>query len=524
MPAPTPARTTTARTDSPRSTADGLGVLTSPLALVSRVRGSMPWSALVALVLAAATVLARLPGLVFNGVFDRDEAFLTVMGDVLRHGGQLYVDTIDRKPPLVPLAYSAVRDLSVDMRAVRLVVAVLVFLNGVVVVEIVRRLSGSRRAALFAGVLAVLGTAMFLPPDAQAANFELWGLLPASFAVLAVVMARDSGRPWLWFAVAGAAVVVAADCKQPYAVLFVPIVVEAIRRGRDRSIVLGASLVGAVVAFLPLAFRFDGVRMLRWAWTDNGDYLSGGLSVQRALLVGAGLTLVFVAFHLPLLYGVWASFSRRLRLDATVWVWLVVSVLVVPIGLRFFGHYYQQVVPPLAVLTGLALPGARRRVWNALAILTAAVAIVMVVLAFVHRPDLTDYTAIGRYVQRTTASDDRILVWGALPDVYVSSERDPAGVFLHDGYLTGNWASRSTPLPASAMTESPFRERWSMFFADVAVHPPVLVIDAARPGTDWAAYGPSSFPIGRWLEQCYARDAVIDGLTVWRRDTVRCPV
>lgn len=481
------------------------------------------WPTVVGLVLAAATVVSRLPGALFNGMFDRDEAFLAVTGDVLRHGGTLYVDVIDRKPPVVPYAYALLRDLSVDVRTVRVAVALLVFLNGVVIVSLVRRLTGSRRAALFSGVLAVTGTAMFLPADAQAANFELWGLLPASAAILAVVVARTSIRPWAWFALSGAAALLAAQCKQPYIVVLVPVMFEVARRGRDRAASAAAVGLGALVMLAPFALVGDTGRMVRWVWTDNGDYLSGGVSIGRALLVGLGLGVVFCLFHTPMLYGVWAAARRRVRPDAVVVVWLAVSVLVLPLGLRFFGHYFQQVVPPLAVLTGLALPSARPRVWRALIVLTAALTVVMVALSLVHRPDLTDFRTVGRYVQRTTATTDRILVWGALPDVYVAAQRDPAGVFLHGGYLTGNWASRSEPLPASAMGDPPFDARWDLFWADVAARPPALVIDAARPGTDWAAYGPARFPIGAWLDRCYAPEGVIDGLRLWRRDPVRCP-
>ncbi len=486
----------------------------------AHAEGSWWW---VAGVLAVATLVARLPGLIFNGVFDRDEAFLAVTGDVLRHGGTLYVDVVDRKPPVVPIAYALLRDISVDMRVVRIGVAVLVFLNGLVVVGILRRLSASRRAALFAGVLSILGTAMFLPADAQAANFELWGLLPASVAILAIVSARGSHRPWAWFAVAGAAVVLASQCKQPYIVLVAPVLFEAFRRGRDRLPVLGAALAGGFVALVPVLATQDVSRMVRWAWIDNGDYLDGGVSLWRALAVGLGLTVVFLLFHLPLLFGVWAAAVRRVRLDATIWVWLLASAIVIPVGLRFFGHYYQQLVPPLAVLTGLALDRTRRRTWSVLAALTVGTALVMLVLALVHRPDLTNFTAVGRHVQATTTPTDRILVWGALPDVYVSAERDPAGVFLHGGYLTGNWASRAEPLPSDAIAAAPYSERWRMFWEDVAVDPPVLVIDAARPGTDWADHGPERFPVGSWLDACYTEERVVDGLTVWRRDVVRCP-
>jgi hypothetical protein len=206
-----------------------------------------------------------------------------------------------------------------------------------------------------------------------------------------------------------------------------------------------------------------------------------------------------------------------------VLVWALASLAVIPLGLRFFGHYYQQLVPPLAVLSGVALATASRWAWRVVGAAAAVATVVLLVVSFGHRPDLTNFTTVGRYVQRTTAPDDRILVWGALPDVYISAQRRPAGVFLHDGYLTGNWASRSTALPASVVGEEPFRERWKMFFEDFAGDPPEIVIDAARPGTDWAAYPPSRYPLGAVLEQCYDQVAPIDGLPIWRRDHVACP-
>ena len=493
--------------------------------VVQGLRSRSSWSAWMVAVLGCTTLVSRAPGLLFNGMFDRDESYLAVTGDVLRGGGSLYLDVIDRKPPIVPLMYALIRELSVDMRTIRVFVAVLVFLNGVVVTELVRRLVRSRRAALFAGVLAIVGTALFLPHDAQAANFELWGLLPASVAILCVVAARsEHRRSFRWFVAAGAAVVIAANCKQPYIVVGLPVVFEALRRVEDRWRALLAVFVGASSTMVPLLILFDGSAMIRWVWIDNGDYVNGGLSIGRAAAVGVGLSAAFLGLHLPLFYGVWAWIRGRFRPDPIVVIWLGVSILVIPIGLRFFGHYFQQLVPPLAVITGCALASARRRTWQAIAVLTTGLFGVMSVLSFVHRPDLTNYTSLGRYVQSITSPEDRILVWGALPDVYVASERLPSGIFLHGGYLTGNWASRSRPLPERTIAAEPFRSRWAMFFEDVGQHPPMVVINAARPGTDWEMYGPESFPVGAWLDRCYTIDRVVDGLGVWRRDLVACPI
>jgi hypothetical protein len=489
-----------------------------------RAVAGLPWGAQLIAVLAATSFVARSPGLLYNGLFDRDEAFLSVMGDVMRGGGTLYVDVIDRKPPLVPLAYDLARSFSVDMRLVRLLCALAVLVNGVLVALLVRRLSDSQRAATAAGVLAVLGTAWFLPSDAQAANFELWALAPATAGVLAAIVARDKGATaWRWFLAAGALVAVAAHAKQPYIAAGLPVAFEAVRAqtGRRRNVVAGAA--GAVLATLPLLLVVDLGDLWRWAWADNADYLDGGLSTVRALGVGAVLTVVFLCFHLPLLYGLWAAVTRRVKVDPAVLVWIVASLAVIPLGLRFFGHYYQQLVPPLAVLTGVALATASRWAWRIVGSIAVVATVALLLVSFAHRPDLTNFTALGRYVQRTTSPDDRILVWGALPDVYVSAHRQPSGIFLHDGYLTGNWASRSQVLDPSVISQEPYRERWRLFLDDLAADPPELIVDAARPGTDWAGYPPGNYPLGTLLQQCYDQVTTVDALPVWRRDHAACP-
>lgn len=496
---------------------DGESVIRDRL---TRVR----WSLLVFATLGIATLVTRLPGVVFSGMFDRDESYLSVMGDSLRSGGEMYITFIDRKPPIVPYIYAAVRSVGVDMRLVRLICALLIFANGVVVTLIVRKLVARRSAALAAGTLSVVGASLFLPVDAQAANFELWGLLPASAAMLFVVSSRaDAQHAWRWFGLAGAALMLAVNCKQPYIVVVFPIAWEIFRQQRNWSRNLLAAMAGAAMAVVPLALIVDLGLMWRWVWTDNVDYLDGGISTVRALGVGLGLTAVFVGFHLPLFYGVWAGLTRRVRLDATMVVWGLASVLAIPIGLRFFGHYYQQLVPPLAVLSGIGLSVATRRAWRFVAGLTAALAFALVGLAFVHRPDLSNFTALGRYIQATTTTNERIVVWGALPDVYVSAERQPAGVFLHAGYLTGNWASRSTNLGPAVVASEPYSSRWRIFLEDIRTDPPTLIIDAARPGTDWSRYAPGSYPIGALMTRCYRFDAQIDGLPIWRLDNNACP-
>lgn len=504
-------------------TRGAVGVVRRVGASVGETLGRLSWTTRGLLLLGAAALVARAPGMVYSGLFNRDEAFMQVMGRVMGSGGSLYVDVIDRKPPLAPFAYRVAQMVSMDLRVVRLLVALAVLVNGLLVMALVRRLTDDRRAALAAGLLAVLGTAMFLPADGQAANFELWAVAPATGAVLAAVWARRSaGRALGLFAVAGFLAAIALNFKQPFVVVLVPVGLEALRSSH-RVARATAALAGTVAGIASMALLVNLSLMWKWVWLDNGDYLNGGLSFVRAAGVGVLMTVLFMAFQWPLLYGLVDAVRRRRWPDLTMLTWLVVSIAVIGIGFRFYEHYYQQVVPPLAVLSGVALAGATHRARKIVLSGAAAMSLVAVLLAFVFPPELTNLTAIHRYIAANTASSDRVLVWGAMPDIYVAADRYPSGIFLHGGYLTGNWADRTKPLPPSSIAEPPYRNRWRMFLDNVVAHPPELIIDAAQPGTDWAHYPPDLYPLGTIIRRCYRPVPPVDGFPIWRRDPVACP-
>ena len=107
---------------------------------------------------------------------------------------------------------------------------------------------------------------------------------------------------------------------------------------------------------------------------------------------------------------------------------------VVP-GFHFFFHYLQLLTPPLAVVTGLLLADAptptRVRV-------LAASAAVAVACAAVSALPVADQTRVdGDLVAAVRAEvppGQRILVWGAMPEVYWRTDRMPAAPFLSVGY------------------------------------------------------------------------------------------
>jgi hypothetical protein len=479
----------------------------------------------VAVVLGVASLATRVPGLVSARLFNVDESYLAAMGLTLDRGGLLYVDAVDRKPPVLPWLYSVSGWLvgSIDLRAVRLVAVVVVAATGVVVAVLVRRLGGSRAGAATGGALAVLGTAAFPPADGQAANFELFALLPAAGAVLAVVAARGApaGRRLVLLVAAGALVALAGMVKQPLLVVALPVAWGAWRVGRAPAV--GVAGVGGVAALaaLGLPFGLDGV--LRWAWADNGDYLDGGVGLLRAAGVAVVVGAAFALLQLPTLAPLWARRDRLGAVDGVVWCWLVAGAVALVPGFRFFFHYFLVLVPPLAALAGLVLSSAPAPARHRAVAAAAAVALVCVGVAslpFADRTRVED--ELVAVVEARTDPDDRIVVWGALPELYWRTERLPGARFLSMGYLTGKWPGSGDPVPAPE-TAAPYEERWPIFHEDLRHHEPRLVVDMTTAGLDeWAEYPAARYQFGPLLQACYDRVAVVDAMHVWELRDPTC--
>jgi hypothetical protein len=475
---------------------------------------SLPYWFLLAGALLAVSLLARAPGL--TGIlFDRDEAHVAVEAQAIARGEDLYDDVIDRKPPLVPAIDALIFETSgtEELWAVRLVLAAWVAATGLIVAAIVVRRGGSRRAAALAGVLAVLGTVAFLPGDGQAANFELWGALPAAAAVLfALPDARD--RPvGVWsLSGAGALVALAAACKQPYLVTIVPVGYLATRAPRPIARLAAVVAGGTIAAGVVLAWF--GTAQLRWAWLDTNDYLSGGEIVRGLFVLGPLMTAFFLAAQGATVWLAVRGVIGRWREQTVILLWLAAALVAVAAGFRFLGHYYQQALAPLCVLAGAGLDRVNARAARGAVGVAAAIAAVAVGVSLLPISDQREPTseAVG-YLRANSDTDDPILVWGAFPEVYWRSERRLAGGFVHHGFLTGFWRGDA------AADDAGDDERWEEFLADLRSDPPALVVDSSPTNVgEFERYPIEGSPLESYLEdEGYTRVGVFDGMPIWQR-------
>ncbi|HEX2272894.1 MAG TPA: glycosyltransferase family 39 protein [Acidimicrobiales bacterium] len=457
-------------------------------------------------VLAAASLALHLPGLTVH-LFNSDEASLATMAMVIDRGGRLYHDTADRKPPVVPYVYAAVAEVtgSRDLRPVRAVAALVVAATAALLAAEAQRRYRSRRAAIGAATLFLLASVAFFPADTQAAGFEVFMLLPMTAAVVAAGRGR-AAQAGLWLALA-------CLCKQTAITTALPIAWLLYQSGGWRLVAraLSAGVVGIAVT----AVVFGPSDFLLWTVTGNGGYLALRGSVGATILRGLGMTGAFLGINLAL-FLLAGEAARRRAAGVDLWLWLAGAAFGVLAGLRFFGHYYLQLLPPLVLLAAAALPSvgalARRAATGAMAVSAA----VMCAVAFLP-PDergLLPYGAIAAEVRRVTEPGDTVLVWGEFPEIYWAADREPATRFIHTGFLTGNSGGRD---PGTGAPTDGLPGAWAMLDRDLQAHPADLIVDTSPAGIRNSEYYPlEGTSLWERIRHDYELTGTLDGVRFYR--------
>ena len=461
----------------------------------------------------------RAPTLV-SRLFDPDEAAIGVQAMVVRSGGTLYTDIFDRKPPLPPLLYAASYSMtnSTDVRLMRVLVLVLLALCGILVAMDCWRRSGPV-SAWWGGVLIITGSMALFPTDAGAANYAHFALLPGTAAIL------WTRRGTLPTALAGGvALGVAILCRQSWLLGVVPACLSVGLCGRWRNV--APFLTTGALTIATTGFYAPFGRFWEWNVTNSPGFVFAGTNLWSA--AGKGLVSVagFVAFHpvvtlasgVALVAAATALRQRKMPAELDLWLWVATGLTAWAAGLRFFGHYWLQVVPPLVLL---AVPAVAR--WTGrtrtLAIgglvvpAVVAWALLFVPGSFHHRPNPATLVA---YVTSHTSPTDRVFIWGSYPEVLVAADRLPAGGLVHTDFVVGRSGGRDDP---ATTLSSAIPAARAIMLDSLAHTPPRLILDTSTSSQlGYSKYPTSLVPeLEQFIHSNYRQLAVVDGVTVWQQ-------
>jgi hypothetical protein len=308
---------------------------------------------------------------------------------------------------------------------------------------------------------------------------------------------------------------------------------------------IGFSIPTAVVASV---FYRRGILAdwIFWNITYPNRYISSGASSQSFLsqIVAEFVPFVMATVILWILSFVWIkrvaadlhnrknSFERPFTLF--ILLWFVSGTLVTFLGNRMFGHYFIQIIPPLALMAALFAgrsldeSGEKiRKLWRYAAVtLTLLPGIVFTGMAvsFEATTDTwggvkPDFRPAAEYIKKNTNSEDKIFVWGWFTPLYVYSGRTPSTRFvnthMHTGYLKGNDPNEADRADIAWQVVP---EAWPMLEKDLIDNPPELIVDTS-PGNyhDFGRYPIKNYPMLReFIEKRCRFEKNIAGVDIYR--------
>ena len=422
----------------------------------------------------------------------RDEAVYATIANGLLHGQVPYRDLFDQKPPLIYgwylLSFFVFGE---HDYAPRLLGVIVLMLTSLMLFFAGKELA-SRRAGLVAAT--IFGISTGAAAIAPWSNVEPFMLLPLTASLAAY--ARGRGRGDRWVLLAGALAGIALMTK-PVAVFNVAAlgidILWDLRRGdiARRRVLKRAVLYGGGVACVAgaIVLPFVVVGAMREFVYSNITYnqlYAARYSAGTKFAAGIRNGLAFLIATAPLVFAaavaVVLAMRRRSRSRMIVVGWLVASALAVASPGRFYGHYFIQLLPALALVIGMAaseLRGVLRVRFAGPACAGAMIGLTFITLRATvpfyapatpaARASFRDpgpggvrqagARAIGLYLRAHTNAGDRVFVWGRESEIYFYSGRTPATRFLFDQPF---WVDPATLAQA---------------IAQLRAHPPAYIAD-----------------------------------------------
>lgn len=472
--------------------------------------------ALAVLSLAWLTVWLHGPVLSIEGFFNNDAAGITYNADLLRHGLLPLVDSDESKAPgtfyLVAGVWGVFGRSLVVLHRFACFWSILAMLG----VYTSGRLLFGRRAAFIAAALFTLCAPITNELDF---NYGAWMIAPYAWSVAFLIASLKTGR-LRWLVAAGATLAFAGLLKRQAGIAFplfamMPLVAPYLEwpedwaEPPDRRRAMLALGLGLGLGFGPIMFWYlvhgELITFIStYFFSSSGwSYLGGGMDFsQQWLRIEDGFAGLLVFLATPSLLAAASLFGAgRPRLGAKgvllgTFFWL--SFVGASLGLRFFKHYYSQLLPAAVLIAampcGALLRWTSAELWRGWRQRIASIVVILGLLLAVfpavmndheqvkkvrksrrHAHDRTAYR-VARVINKQAKPGDKVWVmgWRAWPIYYYTDRIAPTEFYkvMHvlTTQLTNTW--RRPTKRRRFVPESP----WQPLMADLKADPPAFIV------------------------------------------------
>jgi 4-amino-4-deoxy-L-arabinose transferase-like glycosyltransferase len=499
------------------------------------------------LVLAIGLVFAR-GGYLENVVYNIDEAEYAVAAQALPHGWMPGADLLgSTKPPGIVLLYHVLfQGFGTSLAVVHIAHLLLMILGGIFLIELARSLWGDK-AGLPAALLYWMVTCSFdIPPETIALNVESPGMV---FTVLALWLAWSYQHRTVAVIGSGIALGLAVLFRQSFVLFVIPMALAIWMSGRGRFGRLAGMALGALLPWIPVVIWYAARGDFLWAWDSwvryplsyagdsglNGFLLGGYLNGSRFLIQ----TVVPTTLSVMGIVRLWRQ-SKDQRMIFVVSLY-VVSILAVCSGSRFFGHYFIQAFPAIALAAVPAWLMLRESVRHRRSLYpVAGLGLLMAALHFptwswwdsyATGPGESFYRlgrsepekAIAAFAREHTRPGETITVWGYCPQIYFYADRLPGTRDYLCHYTTGFSPGTFDPQTEQAVRPFGHPRAQQMFIEDLEKRQPKYIFDLVQIRDycfTFYNYSLRQYPdLADYVRVHYLPDGEIENAMIYRRRT-----
>tara|TARA_Y100000294_G_scaffold177175_1_gene201730 strand:- start:519 stop:2153 length:1635 start_codon:yes stop_codon:yes gene_type:complete len=399
---------------------------------------------------------------------DRDEGIFGLIGQTILNGGLPYLDALDHKPPVVYYIYAlALSFLPPTAFGIHLFLHFYNLLTLIVLFFIAKRIIGPEAGFWVAFIYAVSSISPYI--QGFTASTELFMLLPLMLSLwLSLLATEDNIVRIPWIVLSGGFGALACWCKQPAvtSVAFVLILIVyrilTFQPPAQRTIncvkAISMWLIGGIVISLLIIayFASQGIvyEFFYWSFQHNLLYTTGATLWDKLALALSRLW--HIALNIPIVFALaFIGIFLKPKAPALPPVLFFIFVVLSFVGTTFgsaYRHYFAQLAPALALLSGMAVFTIVDRVKDSRAknIITCLVLSILLIAEilpnynyyfsqspkafsrkFFGNNPFPESVSIAEYLKKNTDPEDKIFIYGSEAQILLMAERPSATAFYN---------------------------------------------------------------------------------------------
>lgn len=483
----------------------------------------------------ALTTLVRIPVFFFD-FFSNDEAAHFMGSIIIKNGMNLYTDFVDNKPPFIYLFYLLSQILfgenirSVHIASSLFVIPIIAFSTTLLLYN------RSRIAGLISGFLYIIFTSAYIPTDMLATNCEIIMLFFASIGF--IFLLRNN------FFLFGIFIGLSTLAKQQAAIwILIPFIFVLLKRDSQNSIrktlysLAGFSIpILLITTYFYLQGRLDS--FIYYTIGHNIGYSQNPILLSEVIKRFFKYVIPYLIIISPLIY---LYFRDRKNIDIefrlTFEIALILSIIMIFVGFRFFPHYFIQAIYPLSILSGSYFINNDKKIKPIMYLVVYSLILVIffTTYTFYFYSKKTDFieetepqfSLIPKNLKKKglcNSDNKRIFIWGYAPLFYYYFYKEclmlPASRFILPqastaGYIPGNESQFiSREFKFDKFVD---RESRSQLIQDLIKNKPSIIIDTSKSNFHhWGRYKLNTFPeLNEFIKNNYSLYEDINGFEIY---------